>query len=239
MSDKVFENQQVKTEGLTLVTSLDGAYDLQPQQDQLLLLESASAFMDNQAESLEVRRILREFSGNAQLASKWRRYHLISAGIHHDLHLNPAVDLLTGIHARLAAEALPTLPAVAKSGRFLVRFVGQGVIAASFALVALMAVSVFNQSGQNMQPAGVVAAVDTTAAVQTKTAAAADLNTAMPVVGGEYNPSELSRTASLDSTLDAAALTRLQDAVNQEFLDAPVALEIPVNYSPKLLIDQD
>jgi hypothetical protein len=238
MSDKVSENQQVKTEGLTLVTSLDGAYDLQPQQDQLLLLESASAFMDNQAEPLEVRRILREFSGNVQLASKWRRYHLISAGIHHDLHPNPAVDLLTGIHARLAAEALPTLPAVAKSGRFLVRFVGQGVIAASFALVALMAVSVFNQSGQNMQPAGVVAAVDTTAAVETKTAAA-DLNSAMPVVGGEYNPSELSRTASLDSSLDAAALTRLQDAVNQEFLDAPVALEIPVNYSPKLLIDQD
>lgn len=238
MSDKVFENQQVKTEGLTLVTSLDGAYDLQPQQDQLLLLESASAFMDNQAEPLEVRRILREFSGNVQLASKWRRYHLISAGIHHDLHPNPAVDLLTGIHARLATEALPTLPAVTKSGRFLVRFVGQGVIAASFALVALMAVSVFNQSGQNMQPAGVVAAVDTTAAVETKTAAA-DLNSAMPVVGGEYNPSELSRTASLDSSLDAAALTRLQDAVNQEFLDAPVALEIPVNYSPKLLIDQD
>jgi hypothetical protein len=84
MSDKVSENQQVKTEGLTLVTSLDGAYDLQPQQDQLLLLESASAFMDNQAEPLEVRRILREFSGNVQLASKWRRYHLISAGIHHD-----------------------------------------------------------------------------------------------------------------------------------------------------------
>jgi negative regulator of sigma E activity len=217
---------------------LDGAYDLQPQQDQLLLLESASALMDNQAEPLEVRRILREFSGNAQLASKWRRYHLISAGIHHDLHLNPAVDLLTGIHARLAAEALPILPAVAKSGRFLVRFVGQGVIAASFALVALMAVSVFNQSGQNMQPAGVVAAVDTTAAVETKTAAA-DLNSAMPVVGGEYNPSELSRTASLDSSLDAAALARLQNAVNQEFLDAPVALEIPVNYSPKLLIDQD
>ncbi|MES2624315.1 MAG: sigma-E factor negative regulatory protein [Pseudomonadota bacterium] len=186
--------------------------------DQAILLESVSALMDDRADELELRRILKAMPSNAELAAKWQRFHMVRGYLQQEVHSRPAVNLLDGINARLLAESV-SLPKQtlfqSLSSNTALRYIGQGVIAASFFAITIMATSVFNQSSLNVQPA----VADT----------AANLDT--PVLGGEYKGSELSRTASLDSTLDEEALARLRQAVDREFSDSSTAQEIPVSYN--------
>jgi negative regulator of sigma E activity len=158
-------------------------------------------------------------SGNADLARKWQRFHTVRNCLQQEMHSSAAVNLLGGINARIDAEAI-TLPKYSTNrlANPLLRYVGQGVIAASFFAMTIMATSMFNQSGTEAQPA--MADVAT--------------NLDTPVLGGEYKGSELSRTASLESTLDEEALARLRQAVHQEFSGAPATPEIPVSYTFEL-----
>jgi sigma-E factor negative regulatory protein RseA len=178
--------------------------------------------MDGQAEELELRRILKAMPQDAELGAKWQRFHTVRSCLQQEMHSRPAVNLLGGINARLAAESI-SLPKHTgnRLANPVLRYIGQGAIAASFFVMTIMATSVFNQSGTDVQPA----VADSSANLDT------------PVLGGEYRGSELSRTASLENSLDEEAFVRLSQAVQQEFSDVPATPEIPVNYTFELPIN--
>lgn len=176
------------------------------------LNEALSALMDGEVAELELRRLLREMPGNPELVATWKRYHTLRASMQQELHVNPRVDLLAGVQARLAAEQQVThlgkLSGVLRSR--IARYVGQGAIAASVAVAALMGVSILEvaESGNAGSPMTV-----------------ADAGTA-PALNGEFSAGGQTRTVAFD----AEAYSRLQQAVYRELSDAPQA--IPVSYSP-------
>lgn len=170
------------------------------------LNEALSALMDGEADDLEVRRILRDLSASPELGATWKRYHAVRASLQQEMYLNPRADLLQGVHTRLAAEQVSgDLHEGRLSGMLrsrIVRYVGQGAIAASVAAAALMGISVLEvaNKGDAAADASMVAAADTS-----------------PVLSGEFNAPEQTRTVSLDSE----AYNRLQRAVYREFSTAP------------------
>lgn len=175
------------------------------------LNETLSALMDGEADELELRRILRELPARPELSAAWSRYHAVRASLNREAHANPRVDLLAGIHARLAADAQSTEFTPARRAGMLqsrlVRYVGQGAIAASVAVAALMGVSFLEVSDDG-----------------TTAPAIAD---AGPALNGEFNAGDQVRTVSFD----AEAYNRLQQAVYRELSERPQA--IPVSYNPE------
>lgn len=197
------------------------------------LNEALSALMDGEVDELELRRILRELPANPEFYAAWKRYHVLRASLNQETHVNPRVDLLAGIHARLAADLSEGgiqgdgAAFVRQGGRKkasvarllqsrVVRYLGQGAIAASVALAALMGVSTLQVSDQSTP--------------NTSTLAVADAG-ATPALNGEFTASEQVRTVAFD----AEAYNRLQQAVYREFSAAPQA--IPVRYNPEFPVE--
>jgi sigma-E factor negative regulatory protein RseA len=172
------------------------------------LHEAMSALMDGEADELELRRILRELPAKPELYAAWKRYHSVRASLQQDIHHDPAVNLLQGVQARLAAEGFEHQ---AKFGPMLrsrvVRYLGQGAIAASVAFAALMGVSVLDTADTGTPSAQTVADASSTP--------------------------ELSRTAAID----ADAYNRLEQAVYRGFSDLSSPEQIPVSYNPEFPVD--
>lgn len=166
-------------------------------ENQDVVLQSASALMDGEGSELDLRRVVNAAAGESAVLERWQRYHLVRACLGQELHSRPDVNLLPAIHARLHAEAVPPMPS--RAARIL-RHAGQGVIAASVAVMALFA-------AYRLQ-IGLDAADDAAGAASALAVHAADV---MPSLGGDFTPSELTRTVSMD----AAARKRLQQAVYQ------------------------
>jgi len=173
------------------------------------LLESLSALMDDEAESLEVRRIVKAVGETQDLAAYWRRYHAVRASLQQDVHQRPSVDLLPGIRAALADQQPSTrMSAGSIAGRQLagriMKLAGQMAIAASVAAAVLVGypVLVANQ-GEATAP---LVATSTTAELVPATAPSTE---SMPTLNGDFSPSALARTVSFDG----AARDRLEKAV--------------------------
>lgn len=187
------------------------------------VLESLSALMDDEAEELELRRILKSMKGldpgegirGNSIEAKWGRYHLIRATLRQEVHSRSGVDLLGGINAAIDHEPVPARPA---SPRFRARgafkYLGQSAIAASVALGVLFTAQYLGADGGRNSPSIADAAT-----------------VSSPVTTGEYQEGELTRTASFSdaSALDQEARDRLTEAVYREFERAP-SYEMPVNY---------
>jgi sigma-E factor negative regulatory protein RseA len=180
--------------------------------------EALSALMDGEVDELELRRILRELPGKPELYGAWKRYHVVRAGIQQDVHCNPSVDLLSGVQARLAAEQQPDHQD--QLGRWnsmlrsrIVRYLGQGAIAASVAVAALMGVSLLQTA-------------DVTESSQSIAAAGANA----PALNGEFAAEQLSTTVSFD----AEAYNRLQQAVYREFSGLPLPVRNVVPLDPEV-----
>lgn len=109
-----------------------------------VLHESLSAVMDGEADELEMRRVL----ADAELSATWKRYQLARAAMHREL-LDPRLDLLSGIHARLEAEESvqppPSEPVVEVRARFKWTGVVRVAVAASVTLAVLAGVRFYNQ----------------------------------------------------------------------------------------------
>jgi len=112
------------------------------------LHESLSALMDNEADELELRRLLKEMDSLdpetdiSALKAKWHRYHVLSASLKQEIHSVPSRNLLAGIQNELEQDAIPQQQigtAIGKifKGRKLFQVVGQGAIAASVALAVM------------------------------------------------------------------------------------------------------
>ncbi len=98
--------------------------------------ESLSALMDGEANELEARRVLQALSADTQLRDSWHRYHLAAQAMRRELPVQ-LEDFSSQISAAIEAEKLST-GALSTVKKFL-SSVGRGAIAASVAVVAIVA----------------------------------------------------------------------------------------------------
>lgn len=104
------------------------------------LQESLSAVMDNQADELELRRVLAA-SDDPEMRATWSRYQVARAVMHKEL-LEPRLDLAAAVSAALADDAAPVAP---QSQRGPWRTVGRLAVAASVTVAVLAGVRLYNQ----------------------------------------------------------------------------------------------
>ena len=104
------------------------------------LQESLSAVMDNEADELELRRVL-SASNDDELRATWSRYQIARAVMHKEL-LEPKLDIAAAVSAALADE---TLPVASKVVRGPWRSVGRLAVAASVTVAVLAGVRLYNQ----------------------------------------------------------------------------------------------
>ncbi|SEI12404.1 RseA family anti-sigma factor [Pseudomonas fuscovaginae UPB0736] len=102
------------------------------------LQESLSAVMDNEADELELRRVLNALD-DADTRATWSRYQIARAVMHKDL-LDPRLDIASAVSAALAGEDVP-----AKSIRGPWRTLGRLAVAASVTVAVLAGVRFYNQ----------------------------------------------------------------------------------------------
>lgn len=114
------------------------------------LQESLSALMDNEADELEIRRVLQASENDPAMRSTWDRYQLARAVMHNE-PWQPKVDLSAGIAALIADEPAPVMaePKAPRMWQNLSRL----AVAASVTLAVLVGVNVFNQDGSAADPA--------------------------------------------------------------------------------------
>ncbi|GLZ87778.1 sigma factor AlgU negative regulatory protein [Metapseudomonas resinovorans] len=101
--------------------------------------ESLSAVMDNEADELELRRVLAA-SEDQELRATWSRYQIARAVMHKEL-LEPRLDIAAAVSAALAEESAPPVKAVQGPWRSL----GRLAVAASVTVAVLAGVRLYNQ----------------------------------------------------------------------------------------------
>ncbi|HAB03187.1 MAG TPA: RNA polymerase subunit sigma [Pseudomonas sp.] len=102
------------------------------------LQESLSAVMDNEADQLELRRVLNAVD-DSETRATWSRYQVARAAMHKELLL-PQLDIASAVSAALADEAVPVK---AKQGPW--RTLGRLAVAASVTVAVLAGVRMYNQ----------------------------------------------------------------------------------------------
>jgi sigma-E factor negative regulatory protein RseA len=105
------------------------------------LQESLSAVMDNEADEMELRRVL-SASDDAELRATWSRYQIARAVMHKEL-LEPRLDIAAAVSAALADEALPMQSKAVVRGPW--RSVGRFAVAASVTVAVLAGVRLYYQ----------------------------------------------------------------------------------------------
>jgi sigma-E factor negative regulatory protein RseA len=102
------------------------------------LQESLSAVMDNEADELELRRVLSAVD-DSETRATWSRYQVARAAMHKELLL-PHLDIAAAVSAALADEAAPV-----KASRGPWRSLGRLAVAASVTVAVLAGVRLYNQ----------------------------------------------------------------------------------------------
>ncbi|HLD68427.1 MAG TPA: sigma-E factor negative regulatory protein [Pseudomonas sp.] len=110
------------------------------------LNESLSAIMDNEANELELRRVLGALD-DERVRATWSRYQLVRAVLHKELS-DPRLDIATAVSAALADEPIgnqapPLAAKVAQVGRW--RGIGRLAVAASVTVAVLVGVRMYHQ----------------------------------------------------------------------------------------------
>jgi len=119
------------------------------------LQESLSAVMDNEADELELRRVLSAIE-DADTRATWSRYQIARAAMHKELVM-PHLDISAAVAAGIADEVSPL-----KAGRGPWRTLGRLAVAASVTVAVLAGVRMYNQDeiagaqlAQQSQPSNV------------------------------------------------------------------------------------
>lgn len=105
------------------------------------LQETLSAVMDNEADELELRRVLAACGEDAELRSTWSRYQLARSVMHREPPCRSWISLRRSLLPALADEAAPPK---AEKGPW--RMVGRLAVAASVTLAVLAGVRLYNQN---------------------------------------------------------------------------------------------
>ncbi|MCW3150013.1 RseA family anti-sigma factor [Stutzerimonas stutzeri] len=103
------------------------------------LHESLSAVMDNEADELELRRVLAA-GDDSEMRSTWSRYQIARAAMHKEL-IEPRLDIAAAVSAALADEATPVKPQGSPW-----RGLGRLAVAASVTVAVLAGVRLYNQN---------------------------------------------------------------------------------------------
>jgi len=106
--------------------------------------EQLSALMDGELPPDQVRFLLRRMDSDASLPTQWSRYHAARAALRRQGGAQLRADFADVLMQRLASETVAAAP---RSGRVL-RWLGGGAIAASVAVVALLANKPADQGGR-------------------------------------------------------------------------------------------
>lgn len=107
------------------------------------LQESLSAVMDNEADELELRRVLGA-SDDAELRATWSRYQVARAVMHKDL-LVPRLDIAAAVSAALENDVTPVMQEDKKVVRGPWRSLGRVAVAATVTVAVLAGVRFYNQ----------------------------------------------------------------------------------------------
>jgi len=102
------------------------------------LQESLSAVMDNEADELELRRVINALE-DPETRATWNRFQIARAVMHKDL-LDPRLDLATAVSAAIADEIAPV-----KATRGPWRSIGRLAVAASVTVAVLAGVRLYHQ----------------------------------------------------------------------------------------------
>lgn len=113
------------------------------------LQESLSALMDNEADELEIRRVLQASAEDPAVRKTWERFQVARAVMHHE-PWQARVDLSAGIAAAIADEPTPSAEAPRTSRLW--QNMGRMAVAASVTLAVLVGVNMFNQDGGTTAP---------------------------------------------------------------------------------------
>ena len=105
-----------------------------------ILQESLSAVMDNEADEMELRRVLAA-SDDTELRATWSRYQIARAVMHKEL-LEPRLDIAAAVSAALADDIAPVAQQ-AQRGPW--RTVARLAVAASVTVAVLAGVRLYNQ----------------------------------------------------------------------------------------------
>ncbi|SEI63593.1 sigma-E factor negative regulatory protein RseA [Allopseudospirillum japonicum] len=124
------------------------------------LRQSLSSLMDNEADDLEVRRLLNALEADTELSERWQRYHLARALLQQQA-VDVTQDISAGVMQRLADEDLAEEddverhPHSSTSKTPLWLWVRQGAIAASVAVMLVTGVQVYygHQAGPSVEVA--------------------------------------------------------------------------------------
>ena len=111
------------------------------------LHESLSAVMDNEADELELCRVLAS-SHKSEARGIWMRYQVARAAMHKELaSVDLCLDISSAVSAAIAAEKTLVAPAVAPTKKgFSLRSVGRIAVAASVTVAVLAGVRLYNQN---------------------------------------------------------------------------------------------
>ncbi|TBU95603.1 sigma-E factor negative regulatory protein [Phytopseudomonas dryadis] len=104
------------------------------------LQESLSAVMDNEADELELRRVLGA-SNDVEFRATWSRYQVARAAMHKDL-LEPRLDIAAAVSAALENDAAPVADKVVRGPW---RNLGRMAVAATVTVAVLAGVRLYNQ----------------------------------------------------------------------------------------------
>ena len=156
------------------------------------LEESLSALLDNEADDLEIRRLLKKSPQDKELEQSWRRFNLVSSVLHHEevapFTAAASQRIFDAIEAEEAYSTSTPAPVITSVGTLLKGF-GRMAIAASVALAAFISFQTF------------IAEPGVTAPVAVQSAPSAD---AM----------QLADTNSRTVEFDAAAQQRLNEYID-------------------------
>lgn len=108
------------------------------------LHESLSAVMDNEADELELRRVLAA-GGDSEMRATWSRYQIARAAMHREL-IEPRMDIASAVSAALADEPALSVEPAKPQQKSVWRNMGRIAVAASVTVAVLAGVRLYNQS---------------------------------------------------------------------------------------------
>jgi sigma-E factor negative regulatory protein RseA len=158
------------------------------------LHEQLSALMDGELPRDELRFLLRRLDADAGAVQVWSRYHIVSGALRRQTGVPVPLDFSATVMLRIAAD---TPPAVAgrRRGILLRRVVG-GAIAATVAVVALVATRPAGENPANSMPASMPAIAGLPATPSSASQVARQFSAPSPMLAN-FN---YAQPASFDST---------------------------------------
>ncbi len=115
-----------------------------------ILKQSLSALIDNEADELELRRVLNA-SNDPELRASWSRYQIARASMHNEAfaaQVDLSANIMAAIEAEpalVAAQAEPAEAVVKSTSVFGMPWIGRVAVAASVTLAVLGGVRFYNQ----------------------------------------------------------------------------------------------